>query len=274
VDAQHISFNTASDSRLDIAEFENRCLWAEQIGVQAPDQQAAFYHQAVDLYQADLLVDCYGEWCLVERERLQRIYLNGLDFLVDYHAAREEYREAIDCAARLLACDSLREDVHRKLIEFYLATSQPAAALRQYRECEEVLRRELGTSPAPETQVMLPQIFRAGQRLPGAAGVAPAPVAESPPPTDRTEALASAVNRLREAVTDFDRAHAQLKAAAMAVEGLASPLLQTATPNIDGVREGDDGQLAASVLSEMEQVIALATGAAQRLAVTSPAGGR
>jgi hypothetical protein len=82
------------------------------------------------------------------------------------------------------------------------------------------------------------------------------------------------VNRLREAVTDFDRAHAQLKAAAMAVEGLASPLLQAATPSIDGVREGDDGQLAASVLSEMEQVIALATGAAQRLAVTSPAHGR
>ena len=274
VDSQHIGFNTASDCRIDIVEFENRCLWAEQIGGSEPEQQAALYRQAVDLYQADLLVDCYEEWCLAGRERLQRMYLAALHHLVDYYAARGEYGPATECATRLLACDPLREDVHCRLIEFHLATSQPAAALRQYRECESILRRELGVAPTRETQAHLSRIFSAGR---GALAQASAPPAATETPLPPLESsLALAVTRLREAVADFDRAHAQLRNAATAVEGLASPLLRTFTPaarsrvgqwaRTDEAGADWSAQDAATILREVEQVVSQTARSARRLA--------
>src|ERR1700709_2549213 len=66
IDAQSIGFNTASNYWLDVDEFETRCTLAEQIGPDAPIEQAELYRQAVACYPADLLVDCYEDWCLIE----------------------------------------------------------------------------------------------------------------------------------------------------------------------------------------------------------------
>jgi DNA-binding SARP family transcriptional activator len=249
VDAHRIGFNTASDARLDVAEFENRCLWAEQLGGASAEQQAALYHQALDFYQADLLVDCYEEWCLVERERLQRVYLHALDFLIDHHGARREFREATDCAQRLLANDPLREDIHRKLIHSLLAAGQPAAALRQYQTCKTVLERELGAAPTQETRALLPRIFAkagatpvpagrpaesvppapagtaGGERVAAAIGAAGAGRERVQTPSDPYGALATALGRLRAAVADLDRAHAEVRASAVAAEELMRDLM-------------------------------------------------
>jgi DNA-binding SARP family transcriptional activator len=237
IDAQHIGFNTASDCRLDIAEFESRCLYAAELGTSSPEQQKALYQQAIALYQGDLLVDCYEEWCLIERDRLQRMYLRALDFLIGYYADRGEYAAGIDCATRLLACDPLREDVHRRAIDFYLAAGQPAAALRQYQACQTVLARELGTEPAPATRSLLPEVFRQACLTPGAAfsGDTPRPTtADDAPPTvssgmtrpaEPANDLPAALVQLRQAIAELERAHIQLREAAHSVEGLAQRLL-------------------------------------------------
>jgi len=243
VDAQQIGLNTASDCWIDVAEFENRCRWAQQLGATSPEEQAALYHQAVSLYLGDLLVDCYEEWALVERQRLQHMYLDALGRLVAYHSARAEYAPAIACALKLLASDPLREDVHRTLMELYLAAGQPGAALRQYQECEAVLRRELGTPPAPETQAVVRQVFRNRERseaVPAAGrqgdlGSAAGAVAAA---TSPTAALADALGRLRTAVSCFESVHAELRDAAVSVEGLALRLEagSPAVPNRSAVR--------------------------------------
>jgi DNA-binding SARP family transcriptional activator len=162
VTPQEIGFNGASDFWLDIAEFESRCSLGDRSS--SPDQQAALYSQAVMFYTGDLLTDCYEEWCIQERERLQCVYLRILERLLTYHAQRKDYESAIDCARRILATDSLREQVHRELIELYIAAGQSTSALRQYRQCEDVLGRELAVTPMPETQELLARILSDGQR--------------------------------------------------------------------------------------------------------------
>jgi len=57
--------------------------------------------------------------------------------------------------------DVMREEVHRDLIEVYLAANQPATALRQYRQCEDILQRELAVAPMRETQALLSRILAA-----------------------------------------------------------------------------------------------------------------
>jgi DNA-binding SARP family transcriptional activator len=256
VDAQHIGFNTASDCRLDVAEFENRCLWAEQIGHIAPDQRATLYQQAISLYQADLLVDCYEEWCLRERDRLRQMYLRALDHLIDYHASRDEHVESIDCALRLLAYDPLREDINRKLIRAYLASGQAAAALRQYQECQSMLQRDLNSAPSPETKAMLPEILQRtgvsagrGQAI-GSVGGSDSGTSGSADGSSQNlhaagllilglsnssgevSGLAEAVAQLTRAVADFDRAQAQLRQAATSVEHIAQGLLVSREPDL------------------------------------------
>jgi DNA-binding SARP family transcriptional activator len=156
---QHIGFNAAASGVwLDVAEFESRCQLAEQS--EAPTK-FALYSQAVNLYRADLLADCYEDWCIVERERLQGLYVRALAQLMAYHSSNAEYDLAIDCARRILTCDPLREEVHRDLMRLHLQAGQPAAALRQYRQCEDMLRDELGVEPAPETRGLLTPILSA-----------------------------------------------------------------------------------------------------------------
>ena len=158
VTPQHIGFNAASGVWLDVAEFETRCELAEQ--TDAPTKYA-LYGQAVNLYRGDLLADCYEDWCIVERERLQGLYVRALAHLMTFNSNNAEYDLAIDCARRILTCDPLREEVHRDLMRLHLHAGQPAAALRQYRQCEDMLRDELGVEPAPETRALLTPILGA-----------------------------------------------------------------------------------------------------------------
>jgi DNA-binding SARP family transcriptional activator len=159
VSPQYIGFNVAGGVWLDVAEFESRCELAEQ--TEAPEQRFALYSQAINLYRGDLLADCYEDWCIVERERLQGLYVRALAQVMDYNSTRTDYDRAIDCARRILSCDPLREEVHRDLIRLHLNAGQPAAALRQYRQCEDLLKDELGVAPAPETRALLTPILGA-----------------------------------------------------------------------------------------------------------------
>jgi hypothetical protein len=184
--------------------------------------------RARDLF-AYLLPDCYEEWCLRERERLQQTAQRALGALVEHHESRDEPAEAVACASRLLALDPLREDVHRTLIRLYLGAGQTGAARRQLEACRAVLQRELGVAPAPETAAL-------AALLPDAP---PGRVARTRPAPPPNPALASAtvpfghsadgsmpeaVDRLREAVAAAVRAQAELRLAVAAAEVLTRQL--------------------------------------------------
>jgi DNA-binding SARP family transcriptional activator len=217
IGAYNIGFNVASDCWIDVVEFETRCNWAEATGNTSPQQQALLYSQAVTFYDGDLLTDCYEDWCVIERERLRCLYARALKWLISYHLSRKEYAPAIEYARRALACDPLYEEVHRQLMQIYLALGQPTDALRQYRACEEIVRRELAQEPMPETQAFLGQILGLAPNLavvnPNSAPVAAAPVAAA-----RTagygrdaDALAAAAAQLCQAAETLEHSHGQLR---------------------------------------------------------------
>jgi DNA-binding SARP family transcriptional activator len=63
-------------------------------------------------------------------------------------------------ARRLLALDPCVEVGHRLVMQVYESYGQRGLALRQYRVCVEVLRREYGTTPEPATQALFEHIRR------------------------------------------------------------------------------------------------------------------
>jgi DNA-binding SARP family transcriptional activator len=212
---QHLGFNTASSVWLDVAEFESRCELAEQ--AETPSQMAGLYAQAVSFYRGDLLAECYDDWCIVERERLQGLYVRALARLLAYNSSNAEYDMAIDCARRILGCDPLREEVHRDLMRLHLSAGQPAAALRQYRQCEDLLRQELGVEPAPETRSLLAPILGASSTV----ELRPAaPV--NRPVTQRD--LAAIATKIQDLAAACDAAQAQLQDAMNLLHELTSEL--------------------------------------------------
>jgi DNA-binding SARP family transcriptional activator/pimeloyl-ACP methyl ester carboxylesterase len=148
--------------------------------------------QALLAYRGELL-DGFGlkeepfeEWLRVERERLRAIAVTALDKLVAHYAIINDAASCARAAARLLAIEPLREDIHRALMRAYAAQGRINLALKQYDHCRDALQRELKLQPEPETR-HLHEELRTRRMTPQAvsrtATSAPPPPTSQPSPT-------------------------------------------------------------------------------------------
>lgn len=122
--------------------------------------------RSIDLCRGDLLEgfaqcgEAFEEWMMAERRRLGEMRRNVLQRLLDHHVLAGSVDCAIQVALRLLALDPLQESVHRTLIRLYLYQDRTGAALDQYQRCRDLLGRELGIDPTPETEALKAAILR------------------------------------------------------------------------------------------------------------------
>ncbi len=115
----------------------------------------------------------FDEWLLSERARLSDLAIQALRRLADAEAAARDFDAAVTAAARLVALDELREDGHRLLIQLLAAAGRRGEALRQFKVCSGILRRELDVAPDPDTLALLRQIRGGAVRLDAGRGMSP-----------------------------------------------------------------------------------------------------
>jgi DNA-binding SARP family transcriptional activator len=138
---------------LDVKAFECRIMATLGTSlVKSVDCSLATLEQGLALYHGELMPGWYDDWILAERERLQGLYLGGLLQLMAHRAEQGLLDAAIATGRQILKVEPLHETTHRKLIELYMASGQPAAATRQYQDCFGLLLEELGVAPCFETQ--------------------------------------------------------------------------------------------------------------------------
>lgn len=148
-----------ADVWLDVAEFDR--LVAPRLTRAADrlsDEDIDALERGVRLYKADLLIDLSDDWALRARERYRRNFLNALYRLMQIATMGRRYIDGIAHAQCILDHDPLREDVHRDLMQLFVASGQRALALRQFEHCRESLRRELAIQPMRETQALYRRI--------------------------------------------------------------------------------------------------------------------
>jgi DNA-binding SARP family transcriptional activator/TolB-like protein/Tfp pilus assembly protein PilF len=142
----------------------------------ARSQQLPDLNAAADLYRgeflADFIVDSepFQEWLTSERDRTLDLVCGVLQRLSAQQDAAGEHDAAIQAARRLVALDQLSEIGHRALIRAYMHAGRRPEALRQYRHCADILKRELDVAPDAETQALAKEIARAGGAAEAAAG--------------------------------------------------------------------------------------------------------
>lgn len=104
------------------------------------------------LMVGDLLPDWYDDWLVIERERLRQLRLHALEALAIRLTAMGRFAEAVEAALGAVMAEPLRESAHMALIAAHLAEGNRGEALRQFRACRDLLRRELGLEPSPRLQ--------------------------------------------------------------------------------------------------------------------------
>lgn len=155
-----VHWRSESPFILDVAEFERHLTQVQAAALRNDDAGAcAALQTALAYYHGDLLLGCYDEWVLAERERWRQSYLKVLEQLILLLEAQRDYAAAIEYAQRLLRCDPLHETSYGHLMRLHALHGDPASALRVYHTCATLLQRELGVDPNPQTRALYNQLL-------------------------------------------------------------------------------------------------------------------
>jgi len=152
-DGDNVTLNL-DDVYLDVARFE-------ELASEATSERL---EQAMALYRGDLLdgfslkEEPFEEWLRAARERLRGIAITALERLIAHYSNANDFGRCAQAAARLLALEPLREDIHRALMRAYAAQDRFSLALKQYEICRDALQRELGLQPEPETRRLFEEL--------------------------------------------------------------------------------------------------------------------
>jgi predicted ATPase/DNA-binding SARP family transcriptional activator len=173
IDRETAGLRDAARLWLDVQAFQSLLELARQHerdgahAEQACQTCSAALAEAVELYSGEFMAGfslpdspAFDEWQFFQAEGLRSSLAWALQKLTGWHSRPGGYERAIDYARRWLALDPLHEPAHRRLMQLYAASGQGSAALRQYDLCVQILERELGISPEPETTALYDQIRR------------------------------------------------------------------------------------------------------------------
>ncbi|CAG0928933.1 Putative HTH-type transcriptional regulator [Thermoflexales bacterium] len=148
----------------DVELFERHL--AQARGWQRGDRQARGrameeLEAAVELYRGDFLPDLEGgDWILFRREALRKQFLDALLTLGQSFFDQQQYEQAAAAYQRVLTHDNYLELAHRELMRCLARQGEVGQALRHYQTLTELLRREVGAPPSPQTKAVYERLKR------------------------------------------------------------------------------------------------------------------
>ncbi|NSW52597.1 MAG: hypothetical protein HPY85_08855 [Anaerolineae bacterium] len=171
IEADHgeIGFLPDISLYLDVAEFHNHLARISQHPHPTTESCAdciTRLHTVASLYRGDFLSgfslrdsDRFEDWQVFQAEILRREYAGALQTLVAMLLRDNSLNEALVFCQRWLALDNLNEEVQRQMMKIYVLNGDRSQALRQFQECERLLKTELGVPPEPATISLHEQIL-------------------------------------------------------------------------------------------------------------------
>ena len=143
----------------DAVAFEREVTAARRGLKRQAEESAGQLELALARYRGDFLDgEPAGDWHVEHRDRLQRVYVDGLLELGAHYAREERYTRAADVYRRVLARDELHEEALRALMRCLADAGDRSQALRAYRRFADRLRTELEVEPEEETTRLLTRL--------------------------------------------------------------------------------------------------------------------
>src|SRR5918997_1337112 len=171
VDRNVVSFDTSSDFDLDLHVLHSAYGLARSLtgtGWQPGEAQQTVTSQlqkAVDAWRGEFLdgfslrdAPDFDDWTSLQRETWQKRMEVVLDRLSLLYGEAGSIVSAIETADRWMRLNPLEEHAYRRLMRLHFMAGDRAAALRAYESCREVLDRELGVLPDPQTLALAERV--------------------------------------------------------------------------------------------------------------------
>jgi len=134
----------------DVDEFTRLCTDATGEESSNPTAAMALWRRAVQLYRGPYLEDCYSDWALLVRERVERQQFEALRRLCHQCLSQNQTAEVLDYGRRLLEVDPCCQEAYLLLMRANLALGRAEAAVRLFERCARALRQELAMEPSIE----------------------------------------------------------------------------------------------------------------------------
>lgn len=109
------------------------------------------YKKAADLYSSNLLEDFYEDWAEEARDQYREKYNVVFRKLAQSAWDKSDYESCIRYLQSLLLSDPTDEEAHRMIMISYALLGSRTAAIRQFKVCENNMRRYLEIEPEPVT---------------------------------------------------------------------------------------------------------------------------
>lgn len=143
---------------IDVDALENFIALGNQALPDHPHLARIAYREAIDLHHGVYLPNrLYEDWSSDERERIQVLTLGAIISLAEL-LTKENPAESIRLAQQALQIDNAWEDAYRIQMEAYFLKGNRPMAIKTYQQCLNVLDREFGIEPLPETRALLRRI--------------------------------------------------------------------------------------------------------------------
>jgi predicted ATPase/DNA-binding SARP family transcriptional activator len=159
------SFNAERQHECDVETFEQALAAARR----ARPAEAALpeLQRAIAAYGGEFLAGmATGEWAETRRDDLARSFESALLAAGRLHAGAGRFAPAAAAFRRAVAHEPLNETAHRELMSCWARMGETARALRHYEELVELLRAQVGVSPAAETTALCRKLAGTVQRNP------------------------------------------------------------------------------------------------------------
>jgi LuxR family maltose regulon positive regulatory protein len=145
---------------IDVWALERALERLERSAPQTGSEAQPLIDRVFGLYRGDFLPDSATSWAPALRERLHNRTLRLLARSAEA-IGESQPAEAVPVYERAIELDPLRESLYQGLMRCHLELRQPAEGLRTHQRCHDVLRRELGVAPAPETDALRQALTKA-----------------------------------------------------------------------------------------------------------------
>ncbi len=219
VEPEWVRLNLEADLWLDVEGFAHAHAATRGVsGEHLSTEQAALLEAAAALHLGDLLNGWYADWCLLERERFQTMYLTMLDKLMGYYATTGDYEIGLAHGESILRIDRAHERTHRQMMTLYALAGDRTAALRQYDRCVTALAEELSVKPARRTLALYEQVREDRIAPPTVSAVTTVGAGTSPSPPSGE--LSDHLRELRARLLGLE---AQIRNEVRAIDSLLNP---------------------------------------------------
>ncbi len=115
---------------------------------------------AYAIYRGEFLEGSYDDWAEEQRHFYSEQFSRVLNGLAKLSVAEKRWADALKFASQILSTDPYREDLHRLTMKVLAAQSKPAAVKKHYDDMRDLLKKELGIEPAPETRRLFKDLMK------------------------------------------------------------------------------------------------------------------